>query len=153
MEFGAYKSINSGNMWSPINTGLTNTIVLHLAIDPQNPGTLYAGTWGGGGIFKTSNGGTDWSNIGLAFNNSYIFRIAIDPQDPSLLYAATNGGLFKSINGGSEWSEINNGLPDVSMNALSLIPRTRAVSTLQVMEKVFSKIRTVVQSGEPLMRA
>jgi len=51
--------------WIAVNTGLTNTYVRALAIDPDTPTTLYAGT--GGGVFKSTNGGANWSavNTGL----------------------------------------------------------------------------------------
>ena len=39
---------DSGATWSPVNTGLINTNVNALAIDPTTPSTLYAGTGGGG---------------------------------------------------------------------------------------------------------
>jgi hypothetical protein len=43
-----FKSTNGGANWSAVNTGLTNTDVRALAIDPTTPTTLYAGTYGGG---------------------------------------------------------------------------------------------------------
>ena len=36
--------------------------VYALAIDPATPGTLYAGT-SGGGVFKSTNGGGSWSAV------------------------------------------------------------------------------------------
>ena len=39
-----FKSTNGGGNWSAVNTGLTSTDVLALAIDPATPTTLYAGT-------------------------------------------------------------------------------------------------------------
>jgi hypothetical protein len=44
-------SVNGGETWSAINSGLTETNMSALAIDPQTPSTLYAGT-GGGAVFK-----------------------------------------------------------------------------------------------------
>ena len=41
---GVFKSTNGGANWSAANTGLTNTDVRALAIDPATPTTLYAGT-------------------------------------------------------------------------------------------------------------
>ena len=41
---GVFKSTNGGGNW--VNTGLTNSYVLALAIDPVTPTTLYAGTDG-----------------------------------------------------------------------------------------------------------
>ncbi|MSS72959.1 MAG: hypothetical protein EXS64_15920 [Candidatus Latescibacteria bacterium] len=46
----------ASNVWTAVNTGLTNTSVGDLAVDPKTPQTVYAGTLGG--VFKTTNGGT-----------------------------------------------------------------------------------------------
>ncbi len=43
-DAGVFESTDAGDTWSTINTGLPNTIVRTLAIDPITPGTLYAGT-------------------------------------------------------------------------------------------------------------
>ncbi len=63
---GVFKSTNGGAAWSAVNTGLTNTDVYALAIDPATPSTLYAGTVSDG-VFKSTNGGAVWSavNTGL----------------------------------------------------------------------------------------
>jgi hypothetical protein len=53
---GVFKSANGGATWSATGAGPTN--VLALAIDPLNPNTLYAGTYGGG-VFKSTNGGAN----------------------------------------------------------------------------------------------
>jgi hypothetical protein len=37
-----YKSLDGGVTWSPINNGIGYTNMLHLAIDPLHPQTLYA---------------------------------------------------------------------------------------------------------------
>ena len=39
---GVFKSTNGGASWSP--SGLSNTIARTLAVDPQTPTTVYAGT-------------------------------------------------------------------------------------------------------------
>jgi photosystem II stability/assembly factor-like uncharacterized protein len=52
---GVFKSIDGGESWRPVNQGLSNLTVFALAIDPQDPGVLYAG--GGSGVFKTTTGG------------------------------------------------------------------------------------------------
>ena len=45
MVGGVFKSTNGGGNWSVVNTGLADTNVHALAIDPATPATLYAGTW------------------------------------------------------------------------------------------------------------
>jgi len=37
-----FKSIDGGDSWQPLNNGLTNLSVSALAIDPKQPGTVYA---------------------------------------------------------------------------------------------------------------
>src|SRR5262249_37790285 len=41
---GVFRSTDAGATWTAINSGLTMPHVASLAIDPQNPSTLYAGT-------------------------------------------------------------------------------------------------------------
>src|SRR6266446_5773860 len=82
-------------------------MVTALAIDPQTPTTVYAGTYGGG-VFKTTDGGTSWSPTGLA--NVIVSAMAINPQSPTILYVATkSGGVLKSMDGGVNWNVISQG--------------------------------------------
>src|SRR5436190_1676610 len=41
---GVFQSTDGGGSWSAVSSGLTNTGVEALAIDPTTPSTLYAGT-------------------------------------------------------------------------------------------------------------
>ena len=68
---GVFKSTNGGTNWTAMNTGLTNTDVYALAINPQTPDTLYAGTYGGG-VFKSTNGGTNWTAMNTGLTNTYV---------------------------------------------------------------------------------
>jgi hypothetical protein len=45
---GVFRTTNGGGNWSALNTGLTNTDVRALAVDPATPAIVYAGTDGGG---------------------------------------------------------------------------------------------------------
>jgi len=87
---GVYKSTDGGASWQA--TGLTNLLVQALAIDPQTPTTLYAGTYGG--VFKSTDGGARWQATGLT--DHLVPALAIDPQTPTTLYAGTyGGGVFR----------------------------------------------------------
>ena len=83
-----FKSTNGGGNWSAVNTGLTNTYVYALAIDPATPTTLYAGTYGGG-VFKSTNGGGNWSAVNTGLTDTLVSALAIDPATPTTLYAGT----------------------------------------------------------------
>jgi photosystem II stability/assembly factor-like uncharacterized protein len=122
---GIYKSINGGNTWT--SSGLNGTQVFSLAIDPQNPLTLYAST--SLGLSKSINGGASWANAntGLSFGGGS--PIIIDPTTPTTLYTvAGGGGVFKSTNSAGNWSQVNNGLTNTTVRALAIDPT--APSTL-----------------------
>ncbi len=125
---GVFKSINGGASWSAINIGLNPQIfdfkeikdepdyVTAIAIDPQNPSTVYAGAVRSG-VFKSTNGGASWSDTGVSFEDRKsgrrgVHALVIDPQVPGTLYVATYvSGVFKSTNGGVSWVAVNKGLP------------------------------------------
>ena len=52
---GVYKSLDGGDTWTPVNVGLTDTVVYGLAMDPVHSRTLYVS--GSSGVFKTITGG------------------------------------------------------------------------------------------------
>ncbi len=104
------------NQW--ISIGPWGANVLALAINPQTPDTLYAGT--NAGVFKSTNGGTDWTATGLTYTD--VNALAINPQTPDTLYAGTNAGVFKSTNGGPDWTAT--GLTYTDVNALAINPQT-----------------------------
>src|SRR5262249_38845525 len=113
-----------------------------LAIDPQNPKTLYAGT--PGGLFKSTDGAATWrlSNYGLPTPNtpgSTVTSLAIDPRTPSTIYAGVrgisidgcsgqcnipvSGGIFKITDSGATWSAIKVGLETESfLGSLTIDP-------------------------------
>jgi hypothetical protein len=84
-----------------------------LAIDPQDPSTLYAAHLGCGqnlgGVWKTSDGAANWAQLGLPPSGGGFHRVAVDPQDQSTLYAWNGKGLFKGADGGANWQEAHAG--------------------------------------------
>jgi len=105
------------NRWSSNGPG----VVLSLAIDRINLGTVYAGT--SAGVFKSSNSGGSWSSS-LAKRN--VVALAVDPTTPTTLYAAGEEEVSKSTDGGTTWNTINNGLVQygvfASVTALAIDP-------------------------------
>ena len=64
-----------------------------LAIDPQTPTILYAGTERGG-VFKSTDGGESWIAFNTGLTNLLVNSVVVDPQRPTTLYAGTQGGVF-----------------------------------------------------------
>lgn len=108
---GVYKSIDGGESWQAINTGLVDVNIrrgsptsptapttptdqdlahLHitaLALDPLTPTAVYAGTWYGD-VFKSTNGGESWSALNLRMTIQHISSLIIDPRTPTTLYVS-----------------------------------------------------------------
>src|SRR3989442_1234171 len=118
---GVFKSTNGGGGWSPVNTGLIATAVSSVALYPQDPRTIYAGT--SDRIFKSSDCGSSWSAVNIGPSPDASREMAIDPQTLSTLYASTYTKLFKSSDGGSSWSPVNV-LRIRSILALAVDPQT-----------------------------
>ena len=57
------------NKWT--TNGPQGSAIQALAIDPSAPGTLYAGT-SGGGVFKSTDGGVSWSAINTGLNTAFV---------------------------------------------------------------------------------
>ena len=95
---------------SPTWIGPDGGSITALAIDPVNPLTIYAGTWGAG-IFKSSDDGLSWQAVNQGLGKLLINSLAIDPITPTTLYAGTyKAGIYKSIDGGGSWFPINQGI-------------------------------------------
>jgi photosystem II stability/assembly factor-like uncharacterized protein len=120
---GIYRSDDDGERWLARPRGLGNVIVYDLALDPQNPSTIYLGL-GDIGPWKSMDGGRTWARINDGYYEPYgrgsggVAAFAISPSDPQIIYSAVRGssgstlmGVNKTVNGGQRWKAINNGLP------------------------------------------
>ena len=103
---GIWKSMDDGNTWNPVNTGLPGGTVLALVIDPSNSSTLYAGM-NGSGVYKTTNGGGNWTAVNSGLTNLVATCLAINPLNPSILYAGTPDGVFQTWDGGGSWEPVS----------------------------------------------
>src|SRR5256712_6533101 len=128
------------NAWT--TNGPHSETINALAIDPQTPTTLYAGT-SGHGVFKSTDGGGNWSAVNTGLTTPYVAiwvtALAIDAQTPTTLYAASSGGgVFKSIDGGGNCSAVNTRLDTTRCCiALAIDPQTPAILYAGATDAVF----------------
>jgi len=128
-ERGLFKTTDGGKTW--INTKFIdeNTGFVDVAIDPENPNTLYAAAyqrrrrgWGfngggpGSGLYKTTDGGETWIRLTSGLPTGDIGRIGIDiyRSNPSTVYAIIEsrpGGVFRSDDKGLSWRKMSNTNP------------------------------------------
>ena len=100
---GFFKSIDSGNLWTASNEGLSTSYVYSIAISPYNPDIWIAGT--SRGVFSTSDIGHNW-NQGIA-TTALISSVAFHPVIPIVYVTAGMGsysdGIYKSYDNGISW--------------------------------------------------
>lgn len=121
-----FKSTDGAVTWSDPHTGLFDSAVDTLVIDPSPPHTLYAGPDCNDGpgcgvfrLFRSTDGGMMWDGLaGFPYIRASSF--AIDPTTPRTLYAGASDGVFKSTDAGSTWSAALAGLSNV--DALAVDP-------------------------------
>lgn len=144
---GLFKSSDGGNSWTILNEPVFQDVHFHgLAIDPNNPNVVYAGTVGGppwnshqippfGTIYKSTDAGATWFEIndGYPSDSSSVHTIAIDPSNSNIIYLGTYKwdifhnqgygiGVFKSTDGGNSWIEKNQGLTTLNIHTLAIDP-------------------------------
>jgi len=128
---GVYKSTDAGASWHAANSGLPNLdsrvpdqcCGSGVAIDPQDPNTLYASGMNltKKEIFKSTNGGASWNTVSsLGPAGGYVV-LAIDRQRG--IYAAGSEGLSRSTDGGATWHTANSGLRATPVSSLAIHPQ------------------------------
>ena len=114
---GVFRSRDGGTTWVRMTPENPKVLENHasmknfvsVAIDPQNPDIVYAGTrhlaW------KTTDGGAHWHNTsGGMLEDSDVFSIIVDPKEPSRVYESACSGIYESENGAELFHRVQ-GLP------------------------------------------
>ncbi len=128
---GIWKTVDGGANWSDMSGDLNLLTFGAIAIDPNNPNTIYAGTgetrlsfntttFEGNGLYKSTDGGISWTRIINGFGNQTQFAdIEVSPHDSNILLAAlgsgtwnngfpSNEGVWRSIDAGLTWVRVIN---------------------------------------------
>jgi photosystem II stability/assembly factor-like uncharacterized protein len=134
---GLSKSIDGGNTWTALDHGLPCLPVFSIAVDPQNPATLYIGT--SCGVFKSRDGGSRWLSFNTGITGT-IEALAVDPKNSDRVYGATIEGIFQSLDGGKTWMAFHSGWNFESVKALAIDPQNSSVLYAGTSEGVFRSL-------------
>ena len=134
-----YKSVDGAENWFLSSTNIQEeAIVYSIAINPDDPDTIYIGTRGisnngnppwNGELYKTTDGGANWTavltNLGGSSDQDWAYGIALHPENPSLLYAATHEhGVLRSTDSGRNWYLVNDGITNYSARGIVIDPHS-----------------------------
>ncbi len=118
---GVYRSVDGGRTWSGQNGSGQNLLsplfTTSIAIDPNDPSKLYAGT-NGGGVYTASTGNTDLTGGSLLWTarrenlvDRVINTIVVDSSvNPSVIYVGARSRLSRSDHTTStedDWAPVN----------------------------------------------
>jgi photosystem II stability/assembly factor-like uncharacterized protein len=87
-----------------VETGLGRRGARCLALDPEDPNTLYVGT-SDEGIFKSEDGGGTWEKLS-GIKHPMVTAVAVSPTDAAVYAGTEPSALFVSRDGGESWREL-----------------------------------------------
>jgi photosystem II stability/assembly factor-like uncharacterized protein len=118
---GVWKSTDSGQTWSAKSDFQRSLAIGALAIDPNDPQRIFAGTgqYGaavgtlyGNGILRSIDGGNTWTELATAtFLRDEISRLLFDPTDATSqrMFLSATTGVYESTDGGNNWNLLRAG--------------------------------------------
>lgn len=124
-ERGVFKTIDGGKTWTKALNINVDTGVNDIAMDLQNPDTIYAAAYqrrrtafgmnGGGpgsGIYRTTDGGGSWKKLTKGLPQEDLGRIGLDVyrRNGDIVYAlveSQQSGLYRSEDKGETWTKMS----------------------------------------------
>jgi photosystem II stability/assembly factor-like uncharacterized protein len=130
-ERGVFKTTDGGETWEHVLSVDDDTGAIDLAMDPNDPNTLFVGmyqrrrtAWGfngggpGSGIYRTFDGGSSWDHLGEGLPEAEMGRIGLDiyRRDGNEVFAVVQAkggesGVYRSSDRGDTWEKTSDTNP------------------------------------------
>lgn len=124
---GVFKRAGGG--WEPANAGLRAVPATTVAVDPNDPAIVYAGSGDrsrdeSGGIFRSTDGGGSWELVSGCLGCVSIEKIVCAPPPASAVYAVGMGAtarnlILMSTDQGATWDEADAGVDQTKGTGVS----------------------------------
>jgi photosystem II stability/assembly factor-like uncharacterized protein len=121
-------SDDGGKTWTSLETGLPDSPLEALTIDPGAPGRMWLAS--AGRIYRSDDGGSSWRAMGASLPepDTTVRGIAADASG-LVVVLATHRGLYRSTDGTQSWQFLEGNLP-VHLEAKPLIRDPANLQTL-----------------------
>jgi len=100
---------NFGTFW-PIWNDRPLYQYTSLLFDPDDPNTIFFGTFPAG-IYKSTDGGKSWRERNVGWTDDGVFSLVTHPTNSKCIYAGTYNGVNRTLDGGAHWERWDNGWP------------------------------------------
>jgi len=101
------KSVDGGQKWITVSSGLPNAPILCLFVNAAAPQEVFAGTQAG--LYKTADAGFSWQPIPSL--TASVTQVYVNSYRPSVMYAVSAGTILVSSDAGKSWQKSETGLP------------------------------------------
>ncbi|MES2985635.1 MAG: peptidoglycan-binding protein [Patescibacteria group bacterium] len=130
---GIYKSLDSGQNWVAVNTGLSTLSIRAISVgfiyDSNSStytanGSTYVFIATDSGVYYSTLGGASWTAVNSGLTDLNVTDIEIDQSQATQgsftnIYAATPSGVFRSVNNGSSWTLQNTGMSGLAVTKIT----------------------------------
>ena len=133
-DVGLCVSEDGGTTWTRVDSPMNDMHVWSLAIDPQDPKNMLAGTGAPSraALFSSSDNGKTWRRIGpeipefcQGVHRPRLLTVCIDPTDGRRQwFGLEEGGLFFSHDGGQNWERLDekHRISSSDIHAIRIVP-------------------------------
>lgn len=120
---GLYRTYNVAGGWEQITIPENfDQRILTIAISPDNPEMIWAGT-AKSGVLSSRDGGATWRQEKTIPTIYPVSHIEADPNDANRVYVGTKQTFFMTSNGGEDWDRRGGGLPAGDFNSIVINPK------------------------------
>jgi photosystem II stability/assembly factor-like uncharacterized protein len=134
-DTGVFASHDGGATWARVSAPGELGTVWSIAVDPNDPATLFAGTRPAA-VHRSRDGGRTWKRLALetakecSIGEPFVTRVLVDPGDSRTIWAGVEiDGVYQSRDGGDTWSQVTSGPDDPDVHDLAVAPGRVFVST------------------------
>ncbi len=122
--------------WSAISPDLTDGgfgrdhVITAIGVSEINPNFVYSGT-ADGNVWRSTDAGANWTEITNTLADVFITSVEASPSFANYVYVAQSGyrdnnniaHIHKSTDKGNTWTSIAGNLPNMSINAIAIMPK------------------------------